>query len=361
MLTRVSRLPLRQLGATAIALTALLLANPGCARREALVGVVGRGVVNDPRNKSLRFDLLKFGLDQLCRVMTRQGIPLRMRDDEPVSGRFFADTCGSQVIDEQDRQSLVLQYSGRGYAWTAVTGRVGFTSAGIVEYAPDFQLHAGAMYVYFRPRGVTAANVQTLLIESGAATTTMTTLGVDANRAGGAILRGQLERGFTVIRIGAEGESRFGPGYIPRGELPTTPFTVERSRHLTLVNDATEVHPGQQDYVGGFEIERRGQALHLTASLEGTPAVDLLVVPKGYGDQMVGRYVSSPGPAAPGAPPVFEDVLVAGQPYRRTIPLPPGLYYLVLDNSAEIGRTVSDGSGARAAKIDYLVQIGKAR
>jgi len=344
-------------------LVGLLLAAPACAGRESLVKVVGPGVVNDPRNKTLRFDILRFGLDELCREMSRRGIPLSMRDGEPVSGRFFADACGSQVIDDDARQSLVLQYSGRGYAWSSITRRVGFISSGVVEYAPDFQLHEGAMYVYFRPRSVSAANVQTVLVESGAANSTMTALGVNANEVGTAILRGQLQRGFTVIRQSAEGEVAFGVGYIPRGEAPFTPFTVERSRHLTLANGTTEIHAGQQDYVGGFEITGRRQALHVTATLEGAAAVDLFVLNKAYADQMTGTYVTQPGPAPLVAAPLFEDTVAAGQPYRRTIPLPEGIYYLVLDNSAGVGHASPDASAAgdRAAKIDYLVQTGKAR
>ncbi len=341
----------------------LLCAALGCAGRESLVKVVGPGVVNDPRNKTLRFDILQFGLDELCREMSRRGSPLAMRDDEPVSGRFFADACGSQVIDDDARQSLVLQYSGRGYAWSSITRRVGFTSSGVIEYAPDFQLHGGAMYVYFRPRSVNAASVQTILIESGAASSTMTALGVNANDVGTAILRGQLQRGFTVIRRSAKGEVSFGMGFVPKGELPYAPFTIERSRYLTLANATTEIHSGQQDYVGGFEITGRRQALHVTATLEGTAAVDLFVLSKAYADQMTGTFVSRPGPAALVAAPLFEDTLTAGQPYRRTIPLPEGIYYLVLDNAAGVGRASPDAgaTGDRAAKIDLLVQAGKAR
>jgi hypothetical protein len=45
----------------------------GCPKQETLgigaMGLLGKGVINDPKNKSLRFDLLKFGLDQCCREM----------------------------------------------------------------------------------------------------------------------------------------------------------------------------------------------------------------------------------------------------------------------------------------------------
>src|SRR5882724_8279834 len=143
---------------------------PGCASNDSLgshaVTVLGAGVMNDPANKSLRFDILKFGLDSFCGEMLKGGAPLKFGDDEPVVGRFFADSCESQVQDDDTHKSFVVQYTGRGYAWTNVTHRIGFTSRGVVEYASDFQLNDGAMYVYFRPRLIDGADFQTTLVES---------------------------------------------------------------------------------------------------------------------------------------------------------------------------------------------------
>jgi len=344
-------------------LALLLTGAPGCTGKESLVTVVGPGRVNDPRNKSLRFDILEFGLQEFCREMTRRGVPLKLNDSDPVIGRFFADTCSSQVIDVDSRKSLVVQYSGRGYAWTAQSQRVGFTSAGVVEYAPDFLVHEGAMYVYFRPSNISAASFETQLIESGVAGSVASVLGVPVNDLGQHIVRSQLERGFTVIRKNKSGEVDFGLGYVPKGQLPLRPFRVEHSRKLTLANDGTEVHSGQQDYLGGFEITKKHQALYLTMTLDGAPAVDLLVVPRAYADQMTGRYITQPGPVPLASPPLFEDVLTSGQVLRRRIPLPPGLYYVVIDHSAAAGRSAPPAQVAddRAAKIDYLVQLGKAR
>src|SRR4051812_24586773 len=140
----------------AAALAALSLGVLGCASRDSLgvgaISVLGAGVVNDPSNKTLRFDILKFGLDSFCAEMLKGGAPLKFGDDEPVVGRFFADSCQSQVLDDDTHKSFVVQYTGRGYAWTNVTHRIAFSSRGVVEYQTDFQLHGGAMYVYFRPR-----------------------------------------------------------------------------------------------------------------------------------------------------------------------------------------------------------------
>ena len=122
----------------------------GCPSQETLgasaLTILGAGVVNNPSNKSLRFDVLKFGLERFCFEMLRRGAPLKLSDDQPVVGRFFAESCQSQVIDDESRKSFVVQFMGKGYAWIAALGmggRVGFTSTGLIEYAPDFQLHDG--------------------------------------------------------------------------------------------------------------------------------------------------------------------------------------------------------------------------
>src|SRR4051794_40922901 len=76
----------------------------GCPSREQLgmgaLSVLSEGVINDPANKSLRFDILKFGLDRFCFEMTRRGAPLKLSDEEPVLGRFFAETCSSRVVED---------------------------------------------------------------------------------------------------------------------------------------------------------------------------------------------------------------------------------------------------------------------
>ena len=339
----------------------------GCPSQEALgtraVTILGAGVVNNPSNKSLRFDILKFGLERFCFEMLRRGAPLKMNDDQPVIGRFFAESCQSQVIDDEHRKSFVVQYAGKGYAWVAALGqggRVGFTSAGLVEYAPDFQLHEGEMYVYFRPRRIDATSFQTLMIDSaflrlGAAV-------INADETGRRIVTSQLQRGFTVIRYGSEGETDFGMGYVQKGRRPFKPFQVSFADKLQLANDRTEVHAGQQDMIGGFEVTDDDQAIYLTMSLDGSPAVDVFLVQKGVGDMMIDRFVRTSGPAPLPAPPLLDDPLLQGQLYKRFVRVPKGLYYLVIDHSSEVGRTAPPvrAGDDRAAKVDYLIQVGDA-
>lgn len=346
--------------ATAVA----LLGVTGCPKKESLgvsaMNVLGPGVINDPKNKSLRFDILKFGLDEFCREMRERGAPLKLRDGEPVLGRFFADGCTAQIIDEEQRKSLVLQYSGRGYAWTNVTGRLGFTSAGLVEYAPDFQLHDGAMYVYFRPRNLASASFQTLLVESALARTGIALTRVNPDQIGRDIVENQLRRGFTVIRYTSNGETDFGLGYVAPGKRPFRPFIVQSEDKVTLDDDRTEVHSNQQDFVGGFVVKDDDQALYITAQIDGAPAVDLLLVSKSDGDRVIDGYVRAAGPSMLPSPPLLDETVTAGALWKRQVPVPKGNYYMVVDNSSVLGRASPPAvfGDDRAARVDYVVEVG---
>src|SRR6266516_700868 len=55
------------------------------------------GVINRTDNKSLRFAMLKYGLDSFCQEITTRGAPLRLRDDQPSIGRFFPQRCDARV------------------------------------------------------------------------------------------------------------------------------------------------------------------------------------------------------------------------------------------------------------------------
>jgi hypothetical protein len=183
---------------------------------------------------------------------------------------------------------------------------------------------------------------------------------VPANQAGARVVKSQLERGFTVIRYGTDGQTEFGLGYVAKGQKPWQPFRVEFSKKVTLADDRSEVHAAQQDFLGGFRVTAKDQSLFLTVSLDGAPGLDLDVIPKGYADVMLSRYTGSAGPAQLPGPPLFDEPVVAGQLYKRYVPVPPGIYYVVLDNSAAVGRTPPSAAPGddRAGKVDYLVQLG---
>lgn len=337
----------------------------GCPSRESVgassVAILGAGVVNDPANKSLRFDVLKFGLESFCHEMLKGGAPLKLADDDPVLGRFFASSCQSQVLDEEQRKSFIVQYQGKGYAWGGPFGRVGFEAAGLVEYSPDFQLHDGAMYVYFRPRLVDTSRFTLASVESKAAQTVVAAVGLDPEGLGKKIVDSQLRRGFTVIRSGSTGETEFGMGIIAPGQRPFHPFQVQTEDKRVLVNERTEIHTGQQDYVGAFDVEGSGKAFYLTLSLDGAPSIDALLVPASEGDALVDAYVRTPGARNLGGQPLLDEPVAAGELFRRFVKVPPGRYYLVLDHSDRMGHgPPPETTVDRAAKVDYLVMLGDA-
>jgi hypothetical protein len=317
--------------------------------------------MNDPANKSLRFDILKFGLDSFCSEMLKGGAPLKFGDDEPVVGRFFADSCESQVLDDETHKSFIVQYTGKGYAWTNLSQRIGFSSRGVVEYETDFQLSDGAMYVYFRPRQIDGAAFQTSLVESTVAKGGLALGGVNADDLGKHIVESQLRRGFTVIRRDAAGDTDFALGLVPTGEQPFKPFEVKSTAKQILANERTEVHTGQQDYVGAFEVKDSNQALYLTVAVDGAQSADVLVVPKPTGDTMLDQYLHAAGGASLATPALLDDTASQGQGFwQRFVNVDAGRYYVVIDNSAQLGKTAPDTRALddSAAKVDYLVLLG---
>jgi len=343
-----------------------LLGLSGCTKSETLgaqsMAFVGQGIVNDPKNRSLRFDLLKFGLESFCTEMKKQGIALKLSDEHPVMGRFFSRDCQSEIVDDEQRKSLMLRFTGIGFAWTNVTGRIGFDVVALVEYATDFQLASDkTLYVYFRPRNIQATTYQTKMVESAQSRGAMTLAQIDPNRIGKQILSAQLERGFTVIRREERGETEYGLGVIDVGTTPFKPFQIVSSRR-TLVNDRTEIHAGQQDVVSGFLVTGKNQALTITANIDGAAAVDLFLLSDLEGNQLLDRYVSQPGPVSLSMPPQFEDSIQYGTQWQRTIPVPEGSYQILFDNTKVLGRTApaANVGDDRAVKVDYVVQVGDA-
>jgi hypothetical protein len=346
-------------------LTAALAAPVGCSSSSSLgsraVSILGAGVMNDPANKSLRFDILKFGLDSFCNQMLKSGAPLKFGDDEPVVGRFFADSCQSQVEDEESHKSFIVQYTGRGYAWTNLSQRIAFSSRAVIEYETDFQLGNGAMYVYFRPRQIDGAAFQTTLVESTLAQGGLALGGVNADLLGQHIVESQLRRGFTVIRRDSAGDSVFALGLVATSEQPFEPFQVKRSVKQVLANERTEVHRGQQDYVGAFEVSASNQALYLTVALDGVPNADVLVVSKATGDTLLEQYLHTAGGASLPSPALLDETVHQGAGFwQRFLSVEPGRYYLIIDNSGKLGKSEPDPRALddAAAKVDYLVLLG---
>ena len=334
-----------------------------CASKQSLgtssVTILGPGIINDPKNKSLRIDILKFGLSNFCSEMLTGGFALKLSDDHPVAGRFFGRDCRSDVLDDDSKSTFNVKFSGIGYVWANVTQRVGFDLLGSVELLPDFQIADDkSMYVYFRARRVETTQMKTVLVESSLARGAVGLSGTDPDRLGREIFEAQMGRGFTVIRADNTGQIEYGAGLLPLGRHPFHPFNVV-SGSPVQANERTEVHAGQQDYLGGFVVDGNDKALSIVLSVDGAPSVNLAVISASAATQQLDRYVHNAGPAATVEPPRFMQNVPYGSIWKQTVPVAAGTYYLLLDHSMTGLRSQNTAAVGddRAAKVDYLVQV----
>ncbi|MBW2522680.1 MAG: hypothetical protein JRI23_00830 [Deltaproteobacteria bacterium] len=336
------------------------------------------GVVNDTGNRSLRRALLSFATGTLCMELQARTIPLTLRADDPALGRFFPTTCS---VQELANDNLFVQFSGHGYGWSNLTGRIGFEAAGAVEYRHDFLMDGSTMYVYFRQKQTQSSDFRVYMVERGAgvpsggvagaaiAQVLGTSVASAAQQIGVQILEHQLAQGFTVVRE-SDATVTFTLGLLEKGARPALPFDRGESDWTVLANERTELHVGQRDYTGPYTITDDDEALYLTALLEGAPKVDVLVIGKGACDPWIQSYERQPAAPAPPVAPISDETIEAAQPvpnrppplWRRTLRLPPGSYYVVFDNTSSAGQTAPTPRGMddRAALLSYAVQLGDA-
>ncbi len=326
------------------------------------------GVVNDPANRTLRREILGFGTASLCKELLKRSVPLKLRDDDPATGRFFPRQCKIETLENGD---LYVQFAGVGYAWSNVTKRLSFTASAAIQYEQDFRLDGSTMYIYFQPAATTAKKFELKMVEQQAMPTTPiaplfpgNSPQAFMNQVGEGLLAREIGRGFTVIRE-SDGSALFGVGLIPVGQRPQAPYERRNDDRLLYVNEAVEIHQEQRDYAGPFEIPDKGMALYLTVGLTGTAAIDLLVLPRQPGDAWIESYVSAPQAGPPPAPPVFSETVTAdatGRPLKRMVRLPKGSFYIVLDNTASAGPTspAQTALDDRAALVSVGVELGDA-
>jgi len=349
-----------------LGLLALGLSSCGASCGQQSLGIMP-GVFNDAEHRTLRRDFLGFAIDEICPQVLRQTIPLRLRGADPSTGRFFPTSC--EVTELGNEKNLFVQLTGHGYAWNNVTGRLGFEAVAKAEYEHDFLLDGSTMYVYFRERHVQTSGFTPLLVERAADPPSQVTqiLGTDmataAKQIGEVVLTGQLRRGFTAVRE-PDGTTRVAVGMLPVGEQPFEPFGMEDSSWPVLVNDRTELHTGQADFAGPFTVEG-GDALWLTALVEGAPAVDVLVYTKAAAMPWIAAYERQANAAPPPMPPpVFQQAVQASPgrpvPFRLPLRLPEGQYVIVFDHSGVAGPTspAAQPMDDRAALVSYAVQLG---
>ncbi|MGD0674211.1 MAG: hypothetical protein ABSC94_02255 [Polyangiaceae bacterium] len=320
------------------------------------------GPLNDPSNRTLRRNLMSFGLGAFCQEMTRRNAPLTIAPGQPVIGRFFPQHCIQRVLENGD---LWIQFDGMGYAWTALSKKVTFTSAATIQYNQDFKCaEDDAIFAYFDTREVSPPDFRVIQIEQPVANLVQNWIVPFADNFGRQMLSGQLAQGFTVI-ADADGSTDFIVGHQPLGTRPPHPFNVHGSHRVTYESLRTEVHAGERDFIGPIAIEGSRRALFVKMHLDGAPAVDVFVVPKIEGDASLQLYYQY-GVAGPLAfPPRFSEIVQYGLEYERAVAVPAGMYYVVIDNTASAGQAAPPAPlfgvvGDSPALVNYAIQIGDA-
>ena len=149
---------------------------------------------------------------------------------------------------------------------------------------------------------------------------------------------------------------------MPEGQKPQHPFDVHGEGRIRYESGRTEVHQNQRDFIGPIEVKDSGRALYIDATVDGIPAVDVMVMRKEDAEVSLGLYYNYPQSGPLDAPVLTVDVAVAGRPFARAFKVPKGTYYVVLDNTPTAGQvapppivTILDD---HVAAVSYTVAVG---
>ena len=330
----------------------------------SLFGSTGCGLFRGSVNASpeLRWFLFSnFGAQRMCPEMLKRGAPLKLAPNGNAIGRFFPERCTTQVNDGP--QTVTLAFSGTGFAWTPLAGRVGFAVSATLDYRMDFFLSEDATYVWAKPaRIVYGPEFRMGAIENEVANwAAQGPAGYMVTTFGSQIVEGELSSGFTVVHT--DTGDQFAIGLLTPPARPQTYFNGGNGR-TTLERDTTEIRVDQMDLFGPLEVPSSGQALFLRFQVTG-PAVDALVIRRGAGDLWRSGLQLGAELGTPPEAPLSTFVLQPGQEARQIVPLLPGQYYVVLDNSARMGAVNPPWSplgivGGNAAVVAYSAELGAA-
>lgn len=312
---------------------------------------------------SLRWWLFSnFGAQRVCPEMLKTSMPLRLDDNAPAMGRFFPAQCSYAVND--DSKTLTVNIQGTGYGYMAPAKRVSFSLATAVEYRPDFVLTGDDMYLWGKPnRIVQGPDFRILAIENPVVNiaANIPPWGNIANFLGNQVVTAFMTRGFTVIANDDTGND-FALGILHPPARPPHPFSLVGNERLTFANETTDVYANQRDFLGPFEVAKSGQKLYGTLTLQGA-AVDVMVVSKTTGD--LWRQAYQAGQVGPPPGQVFAgEPLMPSMQLQRAWSLPPGSYYIVIDNTSSAG-TVSPPMSVPLlpvpdplSRVSYVAQLG---
>ncbi len=335
----------------------------GASCGQKIIGIMP-GVINDPHNLSLRRAIFDFGIKQMCSDMQSRGVSIRLTDEAPASGRFFPKTCFAETLDNGN---LFLQFGGFGYVWTNMTKRLAFDASGAVEYSHDFLMDGSAMYLYFRSKSIHALSFKTRFIENqlAAAMGGMTMGGSQSmsDSVGIDLLKKQMSRGFTVIRQ-ANSSATFGMGVIEKGDTPATPYKVSDSDKIVLANERSEIHQNQRDYVGPIVITEKEKAIRLTVAVEAAPTLDVLIAADSVAQAWLEAYTRQVYVTPPSGQVLLDETLQPAfanlsAPWRKTLSVPPGTYYVVFDQTVVAGHSspIQYPMDDRAALANYAIEV----
>ena len=301
-----------------------------------------------------------FGASRMCPEMMKAGVPLRLQDRSPAIGRFFPSQCSYAVDD--NRRTVAISFAGQGYGYMAPAKRLGFSVSGSIELRPGIQLAGDKAYVFGHfNRIINGPTFQVGYIENPVIDIAANLPGVGslANLFGNQVVAGELTRGFTVVNTDKGND--FALGILTPPQVPHHPFDTSASERFTFANETIEVHQNQRDYLGPFDIPEAGKTLFLSFSNQG-PALDIMVVNRYTGDAWRDAYQRGmlgppPGPVMAGGP------LQANMSDSRKYSLPPGQYYVVVDNTAAAGLVSPPASiiplADAMARVSYVAQLGE--
>jgi len=318
------------------------------------------GPINDPSNRTLRRSIMSFGLGQFCQQMVVRNAPLKLAPDASVIGRFYPQHCIQQVLDNGD---LWVHLDGIGYAFINPARRIGFGSGATIQYNQDFKCaEDNSIYAYFDTRSVAQSAFDLRSIEQPVANLVQGWIKPFADSFGQQMVSGKVAQGFTVIQ-GDDGSVDFDLGHLPLATRPVHPMQLHGNNRQLWESQRTEVHVGERDYVGPIVVPDSNRAIYLTMQLDGQSAVGVLLVTKAEGDASLDGYVRGVPAAVVTNTPRFSDQVVYAASYQRAVPVPAGMYYLVIDNTTPPGSNrpalplgLIDG----AAVVSYAIQIGDA-
>ena len=319
-----------------------------------------RSAVND--SPELRWWLFsQFGAGQLCPEMLRRSAPLRLSAGGNVIGRLFPAACQAQVDDS--RRTVSLDFSGSGYAWTPLAGRVGFSVHAAVEYRADFSLEDDATYVCARAERLLFApqfrvdSIQNRLVDWASQ---QSAAGYLANLFGSQITSNQLASGFTVVRS-SEGDS-FSLGILQPPQRPAQALRAGGEDRRLVESATAEIRVEQLDFLGPIWIESDARELFFEYQLNG-PAAEALLYARADADRWREGLQQGALLAPPPMPALFSFALVPGAGQSQRVRMPPGQYVLVVDHSSRVGGVNPpynplNAVGANPLLLAYRLELG---